>query len=315
MSSGRMAAKASCEAPSVKTLALAPRSFITLLLLAAMLAGSVVAARMAFDSGTSVYTALAVRSAVTACVLLMLCRSRHVRATPSGRQGLMLGVIGLMLGLQGICLYSAVQLLSVGLAVLTFNTYPLWIGLACWLLYRQRPGRKILLAMPVVLIGLALALDVPAGTAALGASDAWARQKLGVLLALVAAALYAMALTLTQHEVFELDGRFRSASTLLVVSAVALSAIGIGGEATWPGSTSGWWGLAGLTVLYGSAITMLFTVLPKLGVAGNSPIMSIEPVMAMMLAAWILGQQVNSQQVLGALAVVGVVMLLGLRKA
>jgi hypothetical protein len=42
----------------------------------------------------------------------------------------------------------------------------------------------------------------------------------------------------------------------------------------------GWWGLAALTFLYGTAFTIMFTVLPKLGVVGNSAIMNVEPVFA-----------------------------------
>lgn len=297
--------------------ALAPRSFATLLALAGMLAGSVVAARLAFDSGTSIYTALAVRSGVTALLLIALCRLGNVRVRPNGRQGLMLGLIGLMLGLQGICLYASIQVLPVGIAVLAFNTYPLWIGLAAWGLYRQRPDRWVLVVMPLILAGLVLALDVPLDWRWPDAPDlagAWPRQGVGIVLALSASVLYALALTLTQYEVLELDGRFRSAGTLLMVSTVALTVIWFGGGAAWPHSASGWWGLAALTVLYGSAITMLFTVLPRLGVAGNSPVMSIEPVIALLLAAWLLGQQVTSNQLLGVLTVVGAVMFLGWRR-
>ncbi|MDM0078861.1 DMT family transporter [Variovorax sp. J2P1-59] len=295
--------------------ALAPLSFAALLLLAGMLAGSVVAARIAFDSGTSIYTALAVRSGVTACLLFVLCAVGRIRATPNSRQGWMLGAIGLLLGLQGICLYSAVQVLSVGMAVLVFNTYPIWIGLASWGLYRQRCGRTVLIVMPIVLIGLALALDVSAGRTLRDSFGASLLHGYGTVLALAASVLFALALTLTQHEVVELDGRFRSACTLLVVSSVALPAVWIGGGPAWPGSTSGWYGLAALTILYGSAITMLFTVLPRLGVAANSPIMSVEPVMAMGLGALILDQHVTLHQGAGVLTVVGAVIFLGLRKA
>jgi drug/metabolite transporter (DMT)-like permease len=58
----------------------------------------------------------------------------------------------------------------------------------------------------------------------------------------------------------------------------------------------------------------MFTVLPKLGVAGNSAIMNVEPVFALVLAWLILGQSIAAIQVAGALLVVGTVMGLGLRK-
>ena len=58
----------------------------------------------------------------------------------------------------------------------------------------------------------------------------------------------------------------------------------------------------------------MFTVLPKLGVVGNSAIMNVEPVFALVLAWLILGQSIAVIQIVGALLVVGTVMVLGLRK-
>jgi drug/metabolite transporter (DMT)-like permease len=54
--------------------------------------------------------------------------------------------------------------------------------------------------------------------------------------------------------------------------------------------------------------------LPKLGVVGNSAIMNVEPVFALVLAWAVLGQSIAPVQVVGALVVVATVMWLGLRK-
>ncbi|MFM8574749.1 MAG: EamA family transporter, partial [Limnohabitans sp.] len=58
----------------------------------------------------------------------------------------------------------------------------------------------------------------------------------------------------------------------------------------------------------------MFTVLPRLGVAGNSAIMNVEPVFALVLAWLILDQSIAPLQLVGALLVVGAVVGLGLRK-
>jgi drug/metabolite transporter (DMT)-like permease len=72
--------------------------------------------------------------------------------------------------------------------------------------------------------------------------------------------------------------------------------------------------LAALTFLYGTAFTIMFTVLPRLGVVGNSAIMNVEPVLALVLAWVLLGQAIAPMQVIGGLLVVATVMFLGLRK-
>ena len=69
-----------------------------------------------------------------------------------------------------------------------------------------------------------------------------------------------------------------------------------------------------LTLLYGTAFTVMFTLLPRLGVVGSSPILNVEPVAAMVMAWALLGQHIAPVQVLGALIVVGTVMVLGLRR-
>jgi drug/metabolite transporter (DMT)-like permease len=58
----------------------------------------------------------------------------------------------------------------------------------------------------------------------------------------------------------------------------------------------------------------MFTVLPKLGVAGNSAIMNVEPVFALVLAWLFLGQAIAPIQVGGALIVVSAVIWLGLKR-
>jgi drug/metabolite transporter (DMT)-like permease len=136
----------------------------------------------------------------------------------------------------------------------------------------------------------------------------------GVGFALVAGATFGLVLALTQHEVADLDGRLRSAITMAIVGVLALVAALAQRGLQWPDAAVGWWGLAALTLLYGTAFTIMFTLLPKLGVVGSSPILNVEPVAALAMAWLFLGQSVSAIQVAGALLVVGAVMVLGLRR-
>jgi drug/metabolite transporter (DMT)-like permease len=219
-----------------------------------------------------------------------------------------------LVGVQSLCLYSSVARLPVALALLAFNTYPIWTALWASLIYRQAPERALLLAMPVILLGLALALDVLGATSGLGASLQWSRIGAGVGFALAAACTFGLALVITQHEAADIDGRVRTATTLSMAGLMALCLVGVQGGFHFPQAAIGWWGLAALSLLYGTAFTIMFTLLPKLGVVGNSAIMNVEPVFALALAWLLLGQSIAPVQVAGALLVVGAVMALGLRK-
>jgi drug/metabolite transporter (DMT)-like permease len=299
-------------APPVK--ALTGAAFATLLLIALMMGANHVAARIAFNHGADVATAVVFRSTVTALVVIAIIVAQGVRPQFTPRHKRFLPVIGLLIGVQSLCLYSSVARLPVALALLAFNTYPIWTAVWAAVLYRHPPERPLIIAMPVILLGLALALDVFGAASGLGASGQWARIGAGVAFALAAAGTFGLALVLTQHETGDLDGRVRTATTMLLASAVAFAMVAAQGGFRLPTAPAGWGGLAALTFLYGTAFTIMFTVLPRLGVVGNSAIMNVEPVFALVLAWLILGQAIAPVQVLGALVVVGAVMALGMRK-
>ncbi len=294
--------------------AISGTAFATLLLIALMMGANHVAARIAFNNGVDVATAVVFRSVVTTLVIVALLAVARVRVSFTARHKRMLPLIGLLIGIQSLCLYSAVARLPVALALLAFNTYPIWTALWAWVVYRQKPERAMLVAMPVILVGLALALDVFGAASGLGASGQWARIGAGVAFALAAAGTFGLALVITQQETAGVDGRVRTATTMTVAGLIALAMVGAQGGFHLPQAPAGWAGLAALTFLYGTAFTIMFTVLPKLGVVGNSAIMNVEPVFALVLAWLILGQAIAPVQVAGALLVVGAVMVLGLRK-
>ena len=297
----------------MSTSPLSRAAFLMLLLVACMMGANHVAARFAFNSGVDVATAVLVRSGVTALVVGLLVLQQRVSLAVTSRQRSFLLVIGVLLGIQSLCLYASVARLPVALALLAFNTYPIWTAFWAWAICRRAPERAALLVMPVILVGLALALDVMGAATGLGAAGQWGRIGVGVAFALAAAASFGLALVLTQQEVAEVDGRLRTAMTMVMVSAMASLVVLAQGGAHLPNAASGWWGLGGLTFLYGTAFTIMFTLLPRLGVVGSSPIMNVEPVFALVLAWLLLGQAIAPMQVVGALLVVGAVMALGLR--
>lgn len=293
---------------------LSPRAFATLLVVAVMFGGNHVAARFAFNDGVDVATAVTFRGLVTAAVVGALVWHHRVPVAASPRQWRMLGVVSLLVAVQSLSLYSSVARLPVALALLAFNTWPMWTAIWSRVLYGQRPDRRTVLATPVLLAGLALALDVFGAASGLGAQAQWSRIGAGVAFAITAAATFGLLMVVTQHEIAALDGRLRSAITMGVVGLLALVLTQTQGGLQLPRSAPGWWGLVLLTVLYGTAFTSLFTLLPRLGVVGSSPILNVEPVAAMVLAWALLDQRIAPVQVLGALIVVGTVMALGLRK-
>ncbi len=292
---------------------LSPRVGIPLLMLVATLfACNHVAARLAFDHGASVAAAVAVRSGITALVMVALLRLLKIpMALP--RTTLVRGLgIGVLVAVQSYCLYSAVAAIPVALALLAFNTFPLLLVLLTWATGGENPGRRALVAMPLALFGLVLALDI-LGTLE-GMAGRWAEIGVGVGWAFGASTTFALALFFTTRHLQDVDGRLRTLLTMATTAVV----IGLGGAAAGalalPADAPGWVGLALLTVLYGTAITSIFTVVPRLAAPSNTAALNFEPIAALVLGWAILGQGVAPRQLVGAFIVVGAVVLIGAKK-
>ena len=184
---------------AASTKALSGAAFATLLLIALMMGANHVSARFAFNNGVDVLTAVSARSGVTAIVLAFILWRARVPWALSERHRIFLPAIGLVITAQSICIYSSVARLPVALALLAFNTYPLSTALWARALYGHRPERALLLAIPFLLLGLALALDVSGAISGLGALAHWQEIGVGVAFAFAASAFFGLALVLTQQ--------------------------------------------------------------------------------------------------------------------
>jgi drug/metabolite transporter (DMT)-like permease len=289
-------------------------AFATLLLIAFMMGANHVAARLAFNNGVDVVTAVSFRSVLTALVVGLILWQQKVQIQIESSHKKYMLIIGGLIAVQSVCLYSSVARLPVALGLLAFNTYPLSTAFWARVLYKHQAEKAVLWSMPILLAGLALALDVLGAASGLGAAEHWSQIGAGVAFALAASATFGLALVYTQHETTGLDGRVRTFSSMSIVGILAVAAAMSQGGFHLPQAPAGWWGLGMLSFLYGTAFTILFTVLPKLGVVGNSAIMNVEPVFALVLAWALLDQAIAPIQLVGAFLVVGTVMWLGLRK-
>jgi len=287
-----------------------------LLLIATVFGANHIAARIAFDHGTNVTTAVAVRSAGTALAVLLLLLLSKISLKVERKTFFRSILIGLLMSAQSYCLYSAVALIPVALALLAFQTFPMLLAVISWAGGGERPARRVLFAMPVALVGLALALDVwgTGGAHLSGFAQRWTEVGAGVLWALGASISFALALFFTTRWLGSMDGRLRSFLFMSVVALVTITGGTVAGGFALPADGTGWIALALLTVLYGTAITSTFVLLPKLGAVNNAAVLNFEPITVLGLAWVILGQAVAPSQILGVFVVVGAIAWMGTGK-
>ena len=285
---------------------------ITILLaVACTFAANHIAARVAFDNGTGLLLAVLCRAGGTLVLLgALVAWQRNSLRLPPGTAGWQL-LLGLLIAVQSLCLYSAVARIPVALALLISNTFPIMLALLTWALGGPRPSRRSSAIMGVILVGLVLALDLPTQLGAAQETDAtwWA----GVGFALLAAAVFASGLWITDHKLKALRGPVRSFITMaIVVLTIALAGAAglVPGGMNGPQTETGWWALGGLMLFYGLSFSVLFVTLPRLNMPENAPVMNIEPVASLLLGWLLLGQTLAAVQLLGgAVVLAGIVWL------
>ena len=287
-------------------------SVAILLVIATTFGGNHIAARYTFDHGLNVTTAAAARSIGAALFVLALLLISRVPFALAGATRWRAIAIGVLIAVQSFCIYSAVALIPVGLALLAFNTFPMMFSLLSWAVDKARPARRALIAMPVALLGLALALDVFRASGDI--AGRWAEIGAGVGWALGAAVTFALALLLTSRWLKDVDGRLRTFVTMTTVAVLLLVAGGLAGNLVLPANPAAWLGVGLLMFFYGTAFTALFVLLPRLDALNNSAALNFEPIAVLFLAWLTLGQSVGPLQIVGALIVVGAVIALGSAK-
>ena len=272
-----------------------------------------IAARVAFDHGANVVTAVVLRSGGTALALLGLLLALRVPLALPPRTRWRALAIGIVVAVQSYCIYAAVARLPVALALLTFNTYPLLYALMSWAGGLERPSRSAFAAMLAALFGLALALDITGGSGGELAAR-WEEIGAGVAYATGASLAFAVVLFLNTRWLHGVDGRVRSLLTMASCGAVAFAAAATTGTLVFPADGTGWLGLALLMLFYGSAITALFVLQPRMRSTSDVAVLNFEPVALLFLGWAILGQSLSALQIAGAFVVIGSVVALGFAK-
>jgi drug/metabolite transporter (DMT)-like permease len=283
-----------------------------LLAIAATFGSNHIAARVAFDHGASVTAAVASRAAGTAlaltAALVVLQVPLRMSAVSFGRAV----SVGVILAVQSYCLYSAVARIPAALALLAFNTYPLLYALMSAASGMEKLSKRALVAMPVALFGLALALDVVGGSEKL--ATRWGEIGAGASFSIAASFCFTMVLFASARWLHGVDGRVRSALINAVVAVLVLAVGAPAGLLALPGDGAGWTGLALLTLFYGTAITSLFVLQPRLSAASDIAALNFEPIAVLALGWAILGQSLEPRQIAGALVVIGAIVALGTAK-
>jgi drug/metabolite transporter (DMT)-like permease len=289
---------------------LSPRLAVLILLgVASCFASNHLCARIAFDHGTSVVSAVSVRATFTTLVLFTMMRLQGVSlAIPRALRGRTL-LAGLLIASQSYCLYSAVALIPPALALLVFQTSPMLYVLLTWALGREAPRWNALMPMALALAGLALALNLRPGHLA---AD-WAAVRAGVLWAFASGTSMAIVYYLNANALKPLDGRLRTFAMTAVTAVLVIVGGTASGAQALPQAPAGWAGVGLLSVFYCVAMASLFFALPRIPPTTTAAL-NFEPIALLVLGWAVLGFTVTPLQIVGAFLTVSAIVWLGLQK-
>ena len=197
--------------------------------------------------------------------------------------------------------HHAIEAVGAGLATVLGNLQVLVVGVVAWAAFGERPSRATFVALPVVLVGVAL-ISGAVGGAAYGANPG-----LGVVLGVATALCYASYLLLIRRGGRDLRRPAGPVAIATVSTAAAAVVVGwIGGDLdlTPAPASLAWLALLGLTsqslgyLLISLSLTRLPAVL-------TSIILLAQPVMTVALSIALLGEAPSVVQLVGVVFVVG----------
>lgn len=220
---------------------------------------------------------------------------------PMSRRAMGLSALaGAFFAVDLVTFHYAVDLIGAGLGTVMGNVQVVIVALAAWLLFGERPRGQVLVALPVMMVGVVLISGV-VGSGAYGADPA-----AGVAVGLVTATAYAGYLLVIRRA----SPDRRPAGPVAIATAVTGLGAGLFGalvgdlELALPLPAHAW--LLALGVLSQSVgYLVIQSSLPRLPAVITSVLLLVQPVTTVFLGAILLAELPSVAQLAGVVLVVG----------
>jgi drug/metabolite transporter, DME family len=274
--------------------------------------------RFAGDAGVDSLTLVTWRAALGAVVVgiyiafrfaLAGVRPKSLRSLPARDRWFLGAAIVANMALN-LAAFIAFERITIALTLLVFYLYPAGVALASVLWFGERLDRTRWIALGVSLGGMVL---VMAGAGSLGRID-----PVGIGLAFVAALAQMFYVLAARHGFANVPGPQAAATTMAGAAALYVLlglALGTAGTLGTPLSSSASILPVVLAGVIGAGVPTLafITGIRRLGPSKAAIIATLEPVVGVGLAAWLLAEQPAPIQLVGGALILGAAVLLQLR--
>lgn len=257
-------------------------------------------ATLAYQDGADPFAVVAARSLGAVVLGLALIALLRIRLPENPKDWLKLAALGVLIFLYSLAYMASVRFIPAGLATLLFFLWPIFVALASLVLHRQRrAGPLELAAFPLAFLGLVLAIGP-----GLGSLD-----PRGLALVISAAIGIAVFILISSGIARRLAG------PVVVVGGNIMSLLGavvVGsalGGLDLPGTEQGRYVMLGIALCFALGLLLQLGAIVRGGAANISIFANLEPLIAMGISAWMLGERLAPAQYGGGLLVVAALAL------
>ena len=251
-----------------------------------------------YEDGMDTFTVLFIRFGISAVFMtvILLLRKEHF---PSRRiLGQLVGMGALGYVGQSFLYMTAIKYASSGLVALLLYLYPMFVFILSVLVLREKVNAVKIIALILALVGSALTVDPNGG------------QLVGALMAIGAALIYSIYIIVGTN-VMKHVSAVQSSAIIFASAGVVYGALTFANGAHLPESNSGWLAMLGIITL--STIIPVVTFLAgleRIGPTNAAMLSTLEPVVTVLLAAWLFGDKLPPLVMVGGgLILVAVILL------
>ncbi|MCL4529857.1 MAG: DMT family transporter [Chloroflexi bacterium] len=254
--------------------------------------------RYAYADGMDTFTLLFLRFTLAAVFIAILLFARR-ESIPQGKSlYLLAGMGGIGYVGQSFSYLTAIKFASAGLVALLLYLYPVFVAILSAVFLKERFTRLTLIALALATLGAAMTANPQGG------------QWMGIFLAIAAAAIYSIYI-IVGSGVMQKVSAVQSSTVIFASAGIVFGILTFINHPHWPATNSGWLAVA--------AVTLIATVIPVvtflaglklIGPTNASMLSTLEPVVTVLLAAWLFGEKLGAIILIGGGLILAAVILL-----
>jgi drug/metabolite transporter (DMT)-like permease len=254
--------------------------------------------RILYAEGFDTFTMLFLRFGIAAVLMAILLFLRREKF-PRGK--ILLQLVGMgALGYvgQSFSYLSAIKYASAGLVALLLYLYPMFVFILSVIVLREKVTWIQIVALVLALFGTALTVDPQGG------------QFLGILFSISAALIYSVYIIVGTN-VMKHVSAFQSSMVIFASAGAVYGILMAINGVHLPSTNTGWIHIAGI-VLVATVIPVatFLAGLERIGPTNAAMLSTLEPVVTVLLATWIFGEQLQPIVLLGGGFILVAVILL-----